>query len=131
MKQSCSFCNHPEKSLIPDSWCEADGDEIFAALCYTCFAKEKGSAVILLSFETPRGGLLSRWTAEGFAPRHLVVEKDRLYTLAHLLDAHHLALILAASATAVPAQLLEDYRETGALYHVGVVKFWEEMVGFY
>jgi hypothetical protein len=86
----------------------------------------------VLTFDVLRGGLLSRWTVEGFSPAALVATRHGLHTLATLLDEHHLKLIREADASnVVHASLLEDYRESGAIYCMDVKQFWTEMWGFY
>jgi hypothetical protein len=121
----CEQCKKNNGSIVPKSWSTT------TTLCLPCFVQNHPETKVL-TFDVLRGGLLSRWTVEGFAPTALIVTKQGLHTLATLLDEHHLKLIREGDASnVVPASLLEDYRASGAIYCMDAKQFWTEMWGFY
>lgn len=121
MNQSCSLCKKNTEPLVPKVWCESE------SLCPPCFGIQYEKSEIL-TFDSTRGGLLSRWAAEGFQD-HVMEDKERLYVLASQLDEHHLALL--SNIKDIQLLLVEDYRKSGAIYQMTIKDFYQEMCGFY
>lgn len=122
----CSLCHKSELPLVPRNWSPE------RPLCCPCFALEESEAEIL-TFETPRGGLLVRWSTEQFVDKNVMVDRElgKLYVLAHLLDEHHRKLMRGGGGEEVNLLLVQDYRTSGAIYQVDAKQFWTEMWGFY
>lgn len=127
-QQSCSDCSKTSiKNCVPLSWHPDDPDK---RMCASCFGFADPEAKIL-TFDTPRGGLWSRWTAQGFGDHVMMSAKeDKLFVLAAALDEHHRQMIVQDNLEeprVIPAGLLQEYRVSGAIYEMDVVQFWKEM----
>lgn len=126
----CSEC-HKKTICVPSSWHTDDAKKV--QKCPSCFNYSDPDAKIL-TFDMPRGGLWSRWVVEGFGKDIMVLEdENKIFVLAPLLDQHNKQLILQGEPDneVVPDELLEDYRNSGAIYEMDVKQFWTEMWGFY
>lgn len=130
----CSACPilEPSTQLVPVTW---HPDSPGERLCCGCFNRLFPEET-MVSFDLT---ILPKWTAEHFAPAHVMMlgARKKLLVLVSQLDAHHVTLFRSFAKEAgleeepdpeLLRQVARDYRETkDAVAKMGTRSWWDQM----